>query len=248
VNESELVCCSFYAGFQLFSTSLHTVKQYVFVGDMYKGSYFLFWRDRNKSLNFLGKDFDPVQTLSTEFLILNEFFLFVVSDNFGNLHLLEYAGPHEIESRGGEKLLRRGVLHLGARSSSMVRLRTDRNESDWMDRAGSHMVVLGTWDGGLACLLPLQQQEYQRQNELMKKVLLHSRSLFIAGSSPEEFRIPRGLSKRTRTFGERLLDCSLLSSLHELEYSKIVEIAKSCGLDTRQLLKQAQTCGSEYFL
>jgi len=248
VNESELVCCSFYAGFQLFSTSLHTVKQYVFVGDMYKGSYFLFWRDRNKSLNFLGKDFDPVQTLSTEFLILNEFLLFVVSDNFGNLHLLEYAGPHEIESRGGEKLLRRGVLHLGARSSSMVRLRTDRNESDWMDRAGSHMVVLGTWDGGLACLLPLQQQEYQRQNELMKKVLLHSRSLFIAGSSPEEFRIPRGLSKRTRTFGERLLDCSLLSSLHELEYSKIVEIAKSCGLDTRQLLKQAQTCGSEYFL
>ncbi|GJD09562.1 Cleavage and polyadenylation specificity factor subunit 1 [Galdieria sulphuraria] len=150
VNESELVCCSFYSGFQLFSTSINTVKQYVFVGDMYKGGYFLFWRDRNKSLNFLGKDFDPVQTLSTEFLILNEFILFVVSDNFGNLHLLEYAGPHEIESRGGEKLLRRGVLHLGTRSSSMIRLRTDWKENNSEDRAGSHIVVLGTWDGGVS--------------------------------------------------------------------------------------------------
>eukprot|EP00871_Galdieria_phlegrea_P005942 jgi/Galph1/835/GphlegSOOS_G5555.1 len=240
VNERELVCCSFYSGYQLFSCSLNTVKQYVFVGDMYKGSYFLFWRDRNKSLNFLGKDFDPVQTLCTEFLIQNDILYSVNTDTCGNLHLLEYTGPQEVESRGGEKLLRRGVMHLGTRSSSLLRIRTDMARNIKDGPAGSHSVILGTWDGSLSCLIPLGEKEFQETQNLIRRIYLNKNLSYLAGLNPEEFRVARGILRRTRPIGDRLVDATLLTQLCYLDYNGIVEIARANGTDAISLLRKIQ--------
>eukprot|EP00170_Pyropia_yezoensis_P006858 contig_27941_g6880 len=54
----DIVCCSFFSA-QLLTSSVATVKQYILAADAFKSTTLLYWRDRNKSLNFLAQDLQP---------------------------------------------------------------------------------------------------------------------------------------------------------------------------------------------
>ena len=119
----DIIHLSFAFG-QLYCTSIATLKQYVVAADLCKSVSFMYYRDRNNSVNFLGKDFEHVTSYATEFLIENENVSIILSDGTSNFQLLSYAHASVPESRGGKRLLMNGGCHFGSRVNKLVRVRS----------------------------------------------------------------------------------------------------------------------------
>lgn len=117
----DIVCCSFFSA-QLLTSSVATVKQYILAADAFKSTTLLYWRDRNKSLNFLAQDLQPAHAYAADFVVSGGGLGLLLADGGGNLQLLGYANAAVPESRGGTRLLSHGALHLGARVNRFTRV------------------------------------------------------------------------------------------------------------------------------
>ena len=157
----------------------------------YDSLYFLVWRESDKSLTLLAKDYDPIPVYAAGLLSRGGSLDIVCHDDRQNLQFFQYA-PGDAAARGGNKLVCRADFHLGSqttelqsflcRSSLLVNSATPtsslaalqqqdkffgRNDDD--QRLGIHF---GTSDGGYGAVVPLSEPIYWRLTALQSVMVL----------------------------------------------------------------------------
>ena len=70
------------------------------------------WRESDKSLTLLAKDYEPTTLYSVSLLSRGATIAFACHDERQNLQFFQYA-PKDDASRGGNKLVPRADFHLG---------------------------------------------------------------------------------------------------------------------------------------
>jgi hypothetical protein len=91
-----------------------------------------------------------------------------------------------LESGTGQRLLRVGDLHVGSGVGCMVRLGMPAGGAGVRMRPARQMVLVGTLDGGLSVVMPVQEKRFQRLI-----LLQHRMNTFLphrAGLNPRAFR------------------------------------------------------------
>lgn len=160
-------------------------KNFMVLSDAYDSLYFLVWRESDKSLTLLAKDYDPIPVYAAGLLSRGGSLDIVCQDDRENLQFFQYA-PGDAAARGGNRLVCRADFHLGSQttdlqsffcrssllinsatpSSSLAALKQQDKfygKSDDDQRLGVHF---GTGDGGYGCVVPLSEPIYWRLTAL----------------------------------------------------------------------------------
>ena len=156
-------------------------KTFFLLSDAYDSLYFLVWRESDKSLTLLAKDYEPIPVFASGLMSRGGTMSFVVHDNRQNLQFFQYA-PGDAAARGGNKLVCRADVHLGSQTvalqshfcrssllinsatptSTMAALKSQDSflgKTDDDQRLGVHY---GTSDGGFGSIVPLSEPVYWR--------------------------------------------------------------------------------------
>lgn len=160
-------------------------KNFFVLSDAYDSLYFLVWRESDKSLTLLAKDYDPIPVYAAGLLSRGGSLDLVCHDDRENLQFFQYA-PGDPAARGGNKLVCRADFHLGSqttdlhshfcRNSLLVSSATPAStiaalqqqdaffgRSDDDQRLGVHF---GTTDGEYGAIIPLSEPVYWRLTAL----------------------------------------------------------------------------------
>lgn len=160
-------------------------KNFLLLSDAYESMYFLVFRESDKSLTLLAKDYDPIPVYSAGLLSRGAAMTFLCHDDRQNLQFFQYA-PGEPAARGGNRLVCRADFHLGTqtisfhstfcRSSLVVHSATSnstlaalKQQDTYFGRADDDQrlgVYFGTTDGTVGVAIPLSEPVYWRLTAL----------------------------------------------------------------------------------
>lgn len=216
----------------------------------YDSLHFLVWRESDKSLTLLAKDYEPTAIFASGVMSRGSAIAFICHDERGNISVLQYA-PSDEAARGGNRMVCRSDFYLGAQTvtinshwcrssllcasanvtsswAALQRQEGFRSYSDENKRFGVHF---GTIDGGMGTIVPVSEQVFWRMTALQS----------IMGNALEcqcslNFRMWR-LFRRTSRRGacqsmERrkgILDGSLLFRYSELPLQEQEDFASAIG-------------------
>lgn len=206
-----------FADVQIFAHTMCTLKNYVYYGDIYKGSAFLAFSQEPTRLVQLSKDYQEMSVLAVEFLIDRDKLYLVACDNFGSFHIFSYS-PHNLLTMAGQKLLKRADYYLGQRVAKIASVHSRTRQDYFFD-------VYGTSQGSVGFLSSISEKTYRRLSALYQKMvhLLPQK----AGLNPKAFRQQAhdehrrlGTSARSILDGDFLLQFMELSKVHQRELSK----------------------------
>jgi CPSF A subunit region len=156
-------------------------KNFLILSDAYDSLYFLVWRESDKSLTLLAKDYEPIPVFAAGLMTRGTSMTFVCHDDRQNLQFFQYA-PGDAAARGGNKLVCRADVHLGAqttfmdnhfcRSSILINSSTPsstlaalKSQDVLYGRADDDQrlgVNFGTSDGGVVTVIPLNEPDFWR--------------------------------------------------------------------------------------
>eukprot|EP00537_Pseudo-nitzschia_pungens_P008215 CAMPEP_0172362906 /NCGR_PEP_ID=MMETSP1060-20121228/6404_1 /TAXON_ID=37318 /ORGANISM="Pseudo-nitzschia pungens, Strain cf. cingulata" /LENGTH=1509 /DNA_ID=CAMNT_0013085515 /DNA_START=17 /DNA_END=4546 /DNA_ORIENTATION=- len=160
-------------------------KNFFIVSDAYDSLYFLVWRESDKSLTMLAKDYDPIPVYCSGIISRGGSLDFVCHDDRQNLQFFQYA-PGDAAARGGNKLVCRADFHLGTqttdlrshfcRSSLLINSATPsstlaalKQQDTFFGKADDDQrlaLTFGTTDGGFHSVVPLSEPVYWRMTAL----------------------------------------------------------------------------------
>jgi len=232
--EDEIVCCSFMFS-ELFCTSLTTLKHYVLAADMFKSVSFSFWRDRNKSLNFLAKGYELFEAYSAEFLVHDEELGLIVSDVKGNVQLLHYGGELDADARGGTRLLPNGGIYLGSRINRFLRVR-DLESLVRPNSAGTQVSAFVTVDGSIGAVVPISDSDWKVLSALQIKLNQIPQLPRYAGLNPRGFRSFKPQTQDVQIHRKGLVDAQLAGEYRLLDRNKRREIARQLNISELQIM------------
>ncbi|KAJ3329950.1 Cleavage and polyadenylation specificity factor subunit 1 [Blyttiomyces sp. JEL0837] len=222
----------------IYVVNVIAIKSIILIADIAKSVWFCGFQEDPPQLRLLGKDYHPLLTMSTEFLIDDNVLSFLVSDSEKNMHIMAYA-PHSVQSLSGQKLIRRGELHVGSHIQKMLRLRK---------------LPAGTLDGGLCVTIPVSEKLYKRLYAVYSKMVNSLQHL--AGLNPRGYR---QLHMRVKpltamvTSGppgpKSVLDGTLLFGFLSLPVPQQRELAKAVGSTIDRIIDDLIEImdGTEYF-
>ena len=160
-------------------------KNFFLLSDAYDSLYFLVWRESDKSLTLLAKDYDPIVVYAAGLMSRGPAMTFLCHDDRQNLQFFQYA-PGEAAARGGNKLVCRADCHLGTsttsfmshfcRSSLLVNSATPtstlaalKQQDPYSGRTDDDHrlgIFFGTSDGGIGGVVPLSEPVFWRLTAL----------------------------------------------------------------------------------
>lgn len=160
-------------------------KNFFILSDAYDSLYFLVWRESDKSLTLLAKDYDPIPVYATGILSRGGSLDFICHDDRQNLQFFQYS-PGDPAARGGNKLVCRADFHLGCqttdmpshfcRSSLLINSSTPsstlaalKQQDTFHGKAEDDQrlaVSFGTTSGGYGSVVPLSEPIYWRLTAL----------------------------------------------------------------------------------
>jgi cleavage and polyadenylation specificity factor subunit 1 len=160
---------------------IHIFKNFLLLSDAYDSLYFLVWRDSDKSLTLLAKDYDPIPVHAAGLICRGASMTFLCHDDRQNLQFFQYA-PGEAAARGGNKLVCRADFHLGTQTtafrnhfcrsslavhsatptSTLASLRQQDPNFGRSDEDQRIMALFGSTDGGLGAVVPIGEPVYWR--------------------------------------------------------------------------------------
>lgn len=237
-KSEQLIGCAFYDA-QMFIVTLNVVKDFVMYGDVYKSVHFLRWRERQRQLVLLAKDYEPLAVSATEFSVFEKKLALLAVDMDENLHVMQFA-PMDIESRGGQRLLRVSDFHLGVQVSSMFRKQVEAAGAPANGRASApsscYVNVMGSSEGGVGALIPVGERVFRRLFTL-QNVMVNTLPQNCA-LNPREFRMlktnaqqrcgrPDAWSKKK--WKKSFLDAFVLFRFLTLDYVAQKELARCIG-------------------
>eukprot|EP00178_Gracilaria_changii_P004235 TRINITY_DN1662_c0_g1_i1.p1 TRINITY_DN1662_c0_g1~~TRINITY_DN1662_c0_g1_i1.p1 ORF type:complete len:1909 (+),score=259.12 TRINITY_DN1662_c0_g1_i1:10735-16461(+) len=237
----ELIHLSFAFG-QLYCTSIASLKQYVVAADMCKSVSFMYFRDRNNSVNFLGKDYEHVRSYATEFLIENEHMSIIVSDGSGNFQLMNYVHASNPQSRGGKRLLVNGGINFGSRVNKFVRFRVPDGKQVVENgtsalRAGKHSLLFPTLDGGIGGLISVTEAEFRNLSKVWSYMVNDAGMPRLVGIHPDEQCEFRAERASTVLLDQRLLDGRAVFEIFSMSVTEMRLVTKKVGVKMDTLLE-----------
>lgn len=237
----EIVHLSFAFG-QLYCTAISSLKQYVVAADMCKSVSFMYFRERNNSVNFLGKDYEHVTSYAAEFLLEHENMSIVVSDGKANVQLMNYAHASVPESQGGKRLLINGGTHFGSRINKFVRVRAPDRKQDIesgkvVGKAGRHSLMFTTLDGGIGAVVAVTEVEFRKLKELKERIITDNETERYGGVNPLEQTAFRPESASTVLLDQRLLDSRVIFEVFGRTLIEQRIIARGCGTGLDELAR-----------
>jgi cleavage and polyadenylation specificity factor subunit 1 len=225
-------------------------KNFLLLSDAYDSIYFLIWRESDKSLTLLAKDYDPMPVYAAGLMSRGAAVTFLCHDDRQNLQFFQYA-PGEASARGGNKLVCRADYHLGTqtvgfsshfcRSSLLIHSATPTStlaalkqqdsffgRTDDDQRLGVHF---GTTDGGMSAVVPLSEPVYWRLTAL-QSVLANALESDCA-LSPRAWRLyrrtPRRGGCRSNDRKKGVIDGDLVLQYADLEITDQEDLASAIG-------------------
>ncbi len=234
----DLRCIAFYDT-PSYSVGLATVKNFLLLGDVHKGLFFLRWKDSptEKVLALLSKTFERLDFAAGEFLLDGNTLSLLGADTLGVLHVYAFA-PGTKEAWDGKKLLPRARFHTGRAVTRAVRLRCTGGGT--VVRAGA---LLTTLEGAVAAVAPMDEGAFAPLRALcnaMELALPHP-----AGLNPLAQRAPRERAGRVgkQHCGETLVDLPLLSRFLGAPWGVQHELAERTGAPRDALVAAARAAG-----
>ena len=98
--------------------SIKVVKTYILLCDAYEGLQFLCWKEKEKTLTLLSRDYCRTPTFAAGVITRAGGLAFVVHDERENIRVLQYA-PNDPAAEGGAKLCSRADMHVGLTAVEM---------------------------------------------------------------------------------------------------------------------------------
>ncbi|TDH71369.1 hypothetical protein CCR75_006593 [Bremia lactucae] len=237
-KSEQLIGCAFYDA-QMFIVTLNVVKDFILYGDVYKSVHFLQWRELQRQLLLLAKDYEPLTVSATEFSVFETKVALLAVDMDENLHVLQYL-PQDIESRGGQRLLRVSDFHLGVQVASMFRKRVEMAGAGAYTRKAAvlscYVNVLGTSEGGIMALVPVSERVFRRLytlqnvmiNTLQQNCALNPREFRMLKTNGQQ-RCGRGDAWSKKKWKKSFLDAMVLFQFLTLDYVAQKELARCIG-------------------
>jgi len=260
----------YFAKFYIVSISI--IKNYILLSDFGHSVQLLVWREADRSLNPVSRDYENCVCLSTSFVPVSTSLGMVCSDDEGNIQILQCCPQKKAESLDGQKLLCSGDFHIGSdvtvqvvhplltlppgvppgllveadstvvRSVNKISTRQITPNTVPFDTrlnkgSNSSCVVVGTVDGGLGLLVPVDERVYRRLNllqQLMSMVVQTPCAL-----NPQEFRLMK--TNRYKVQRQKgLLDGTLLWKFPTLDAELQEEIVKALGVTVDTVIESLQ--------
>lgn len=225
-------------------------KTFFLLSDAYDSLHFLVWRESDKSLTLLAKDYEPVPVFASGLMSRGGSMSFVVHDDRQNLQFFQYA-PGDPAARGGNKLVCRADFHLGSqtvalqshfcRSSLLINSATPTStlaalksqdslfgRTDDDQRLGLHY---GTSDGSFGAVVPLSEPVYWRLAAL-QSVMANALESNCA-LNPRAFRLyrrtPRRGGCRSNDRRKGVIDGDLVTQYCDLSLPDQEDLASAIG-------------------
>lgn len=235
----EIVHLSFAFG-QLYCSSIASLKQYVVAADMCKSISFMYFRERNNSVNFLAQDYDKVTCYATEFVLEKDKVSIAVSDGEGNVRLFNYAHASVAASRGGKRLLMNGGIHIGSRINKFVRVRIPDKQQDISSgeskrSAGNQALMFVTLDGAIGALIGVTEDQFKCLQKVGNVVTEYDGVVHCAGINMAEGNELRYKANATELLDQRVLDTRTVFDIMDLTIVEMNSLIRSCDLKPAQL-------------
>ncbi|KAJ1332862.1 hypothetical protein BSLG_008489 [Batrachochytrium salamandrivorans] len=225
----------------VFIVSLSSAKNLIQICDIHKSIWFVAFQEEPAKLAILGRDVHPLLGYAANMLIDDNQLGLLVADGEKNLHLMTYS-PHNVQSVGGERLIRKGEMHLGQHVSKLVRMRRKplvRNNT--LIPSKQYMNLASTLDGALEIITPVSERIFKRLYGLYSRMV--SSVEHVAGLNPRGFRQiqhrvrPIALSGVIGPPGPRgILDGDLLYEYANLSRIQQRSLAKAIGSKDDRLM------------
>mmetsp|Transcript_27310 Transcript_27310/g.38433 ORF Transcript_27310/g.38433 Transcript_27310/m.38433 type:complete len:240 (-) Transcript_27310:751-1470(-) len=225
--------------------------------DAYDSLHFLVWRESDKSLTLLAKDYEPTPVYSAGILSRGGSVSFVCQDDRQNLQFFQYA-PGDAAARGGNKLVCRADIHLGAqtvsmqshfcRSSLLINSATPestlaalKQQDSFFGRTDDDQrlgVYFGTSDGGYVATIPLSEQVYWRLTALQSVMnnALESNCALSHKAWRLYRRSPRRGGCRSNDRKKGVIDGDLITKYADLPMADQEDLASAIGSTVEQIL------------
>jgi len=225
-------------------------KTFLILSDAYDSLHFLVWRESDKSLTLLAKDYEPTPVYAAGMISRGASMAFACHDDRENLQFFQYA-PGDPEARGGNKLVCRADVHLGmqtvsleshwCRSSLLIHSATPNStlaalkqqdslfgRIDDDQRFGVHF---GTSDGGFGAVLPLSEQVYWRLTALQSVMsnALESSCALSHRAWRLYRRTPRRGGCRSNDRKKGVIDGELITKFCDLRMTDQEDLASAIG-------------------
>ena len=217
---------------KLYIVSLKSIKNYLLFGDMFKGIFFLRWLEPQRTLALLGKDFNPIEVTSVDFLLREQSLSFVCTDDHSNLQMLEYS-PQDVESRGGEMLLAKSQFHVGGKVSELLCLPVTY---PGRQSVAYHVLYFGTTSGGIGTVFPIPEQVFRRLSMIAHK--LQTIVPHFSGLNPKAYRKfkPNYRFPSRQRRDNNMIDGRLVRQFLDLDLSLQSQIARQVGMVREDLV------------
>lgn len=225
-------------------------KDFLLLSDAYDSLYFLIWRDSDKSLTLLAKDYDPIPVYAAGMMSRGPSLSFICHDDQQNLQFFQYA-PGEALARGGNRLVCRSDCHLGThttsfsshfcRSSLVAHSATPTSTLAALKQQDSYFgrgeddqrlgAFYGTSDGTLGAAVPVSEPVFWRLTAL-QSILAHALEADCA-LSPKAWRMyKRSFRRGGCRSAERkngVIDGDLVLRYADLSLSEQEDVASAIG-------------------
>jgi cleavage and polyadenylation specificity factor subunit 1 len=232
-------------------------KSFLILSDAYDSLYFLVWRESDKSITLLAKDYDPIPVYCAGILSRGGSIDFVCHDDRQNLQFFQYA-PGDPAARGGNKLVCRADFHLGSqttdmrshfcRSSLLINSATPtstlaalKQQDTFFGKADDDQrlaVSFGTTDGSYGSVVPLSEPIYWRLTAL-QSVLVNALESDCALSHRAwrlYRRTPRRGGCRTNDRKKGVIDGDLVMRYVDLSRADQEDLASAIGSTVDMIL------------
>ncbi|KAG0172330.1 Cleavage and polyadenylation specificity factor subunit 1 [Apophysomyces sp. BC1034] len=216
---------------QIYVTSICSIKNFIVLGDAQKSVWFLGFQLEPAKLVLLGKDYQSFEVASVNFIIDDKSLYLLVGDTDDNMDIYQYA-PFNLQSFGGQKLMRRGDFHVGAQVRTMVRL-PQISQGEYNRR---HFCLCGSFSGSISVVSPIPEKTFKRLNTLYGQLV--NGLQHVAGLNPRAFRLIKGPKQRMSSNRTKaVLDGDLIFEFAGLAVNQQREMTKQIGTTVSRIME-----------
>lgn len=212
------------------TTTAKCIRSLILFGDVQSGVRFTGFGEEPYKVTSFGRDYDGMEVLDAEFIVLNEALYFASSDPYGNLRILQY-DPENPITLGGSRLVRKADVHTGHPISCML-LIVDPN-SEFSATASRTGVLCASLDGSISSLLPVSERSYRRLYTVQSQ--MSSSEVQVAGLNPRAYRMST-MESATSNAARGILDGQLLTQFANLSFNQQTQLAQKSGLGVENVL------------
>lgn len=212
---------------QIYTVSMCTIKNYILYGDIRRSISLLRWREDERTLLPLGKDYGSLSVYATGLLVDNNRLIMVVADDSANVFFYEYS--RSIENHAGHKLLCIGDFHLGTHVNGFLRLKLRERGS-----FATYCSFYGGTDGSVGYITPMTKECFQRLGKLEMRLV--SNLSHFAGLNPKAFRLTK-TNHMYQNHKRSVIDGELLRKFSTLERTKQDELSRLVGSSRKTVIE-----------